>query len=114
MPHLITQHPVIATPLLQPYLPLGTGVIHYSNITHTCQIARLHGGKWCNRPAWKSSRVHGDASGGDSSDSRPVGGDLPPLGAPRQRNSVAAGPVTAKAARRWGTRGWNCAVYLHQ
>jgi hypothetical protein len=65
MPHLITQHPVTATRLLQPYLPLGTGVIHYSNITHTCQIARLHGGKWCNRPAWKSSRVHGDASGGD-------------------------------------------------
>jgi hypothetical protein len=51
--------------LLQPYPPLGTGVIHYSNITHTCQIARLHGGKWCNRPAWKSSRVHGDAPGGD-------------------------------------------------
>ena len=36
--------------------PLGTGVIHYSNITHTCQIVRLHGGKCCNRPAWKSSR----------------------------------------------------------
>jgi hypothetical protein len=32
--------------LLHLYLPLGTGVIHYSNITHTCQIARLHGGKW--------------------------------------------------------------------
>src|SRR5438270_11095885 len=33
-----TEHPVMATPLLQPHLPLGTGVIHYSNITHTCQI----------------------------------------------------------------------------
>src|SRR6202023_755815 len=57
MPHLIPQHRVMATPLPQPYLPLGTGVIHYSNITHTCQIARLHGGKWCNRPAWKSSAL---------------------------------------------------------
>ena len=25
--------------------PLGTGAIHYSSIIHTCQIARLHGGK---------------------------------------------------------------------
>jgi hypothetical protein len=50
---------------LQPYPRLGTGVIHYSNITHTCLIARLHGGKWYNRPRRKSSHVHSDASGGD-------------------------------------------------
>ena len=45
MPHLITQHPIMAMPLLQPHLPLGTGVIHYSSITPTYQFARLHGGK---------------------------------------------------------------------
>jgi hypothetical protein len=44
MQHPITQHLVMATPLLQ-QLTLGTGVIHTSNITHTCKIARLHGGK---------------------------------------------------------------------
>jgi hypothetical protein len=44
MPHP-TQHPVMATPLLQPHPPLGTGAIHTSNITHTCQISRLPGGK---------------------------------------------------------------------
>ncbi len=43
--HPITQHPDTATPLLQPYLPLGTGAIHTSNITRMCQIARLHGGR---------------------------------------------------------------------
>jgi hypothetical protein len=31
--------------LLQPYPPLGTGVTHTSNITHMCQIVRLHGGR---------------------------------------------------------------------
>ena len=43
MQHPITQHPATATPLLQPYLPLGTGAIHTSSITHMCQIARLRG-----------------------------------------------------------------------
>jgi hypothetical protein len=33
MLHPITQHPVMATPLLQPHRPLGTGVTHTSNIT---------------------------------------------------------------------------------
>ena len=45
MQHPITEHPVMATALLQPYRPLGTGVTHTSNITHMCQTARLHGGK---------------------------------------------------------------------
>ncbi len=45
MQHPITQHPDTATPLLQPYLPLGTGAIHTSNITHMCPVAQLHGGR---------------------------------------------------------------------
>ena len=42
-----TQKPVevMATPPLQPYPRLGTGVIHTSNIIRMCRIARLHGGK---------------------------------------------------------------------
>jgi hypothetical protein len=44
----ITEHPVMATPPLQPSRQRGTGVIHTSNITHMCQIARLRGGKSCN------------------------------------------------------------------
>jgi hypothetical protein len=43
--HRITEHPVMATPPLQPYPRLGTGVIHTSNIIHMRRIARLHGGK---------------------------------------------------------------------
>jgi hypothetical protein len=45
MQHPITQHPDTATPLLQPYLPFGTGAIHTSNITHMCPVAQLHGGR---------------------------------------------------------------------
>jgi hypothetical protein len=44
----ITEHPVMATPPLQPPRQSGTGVIHTSNITHMYQIARLRGGKSCN------------------------------------------------------------------
>ena len=43
--HPIMQRPATATPLLQPYPPLGTGVIPTSNITHMCPIAQLHGGR---------------------------------------------------------------------
>jgi hypothetical protein len=43
--HRITEHPVMATPPLQPYPRLGTGVIHTSNTIRMCRIARLHGGK---------------------------------------------------------------------
>ena len=43
--HRITDHPVMATPPLQPYPRLGTGVIHTSNTIRMCRIARLHGGK---------------------------------------------------------------------
>jgi hypothetical protein len=35
----------MATRPLQPYPPLGTGVILTTNITHMLQIALLHGGK---------------------------------------------------------------------
>jgi hypothetical protein len=45
MQHPITRHPATATPLLQPYPPLGTGAIPTSNITHMCPIAQLHGGR---------------------------------------------------------------------
>jgi len=43
MQHPITQHPATATPLLQPYLPLGTGATHTSNITHMWVRAQLDG-----------------------------------------------------------------------
>jgi hypothetical protein len=49
MQHLPTQHPATATPLLQPYPPLGTGVIPTSNITHMCPIAQLHGGRYSSK-----------------------------------------------------------------
>jgi hypothetical protein len=43
MQHPITQHPATATPLLQPDLPLGTGVTRTSNITHMWVRAQLNG-----------------------------------------------------------------------
>ena len=43
--HRITEHPVMATPPLQPSRQRGTGVMHTSNIIRMCRIARLHGGK---------------------------------------------------------------------
>ena len=49
MQHPITRHPATATPLLQPYPPLGTGVIPTSNITHMCPIAQLHGGRYSSK-----------------------------------------------------------------
>ena len=49
MQHPITRHPATATPLLQPYPPLGTGVIPTSNITHMCPIAQLHGSRYSSK-----------------------------------------------------------------
>src|SRR5580704_7219577 len=54
MQHLATvmrlamvMHPI--TPLLQPHTPLGTGVIHTSNITHMCLIAQPHGDRYSSK-----------------------------------------------------------------
>jgi hypothetical protein len=44
----------------------------------------------------------------------PFGRDLPSLGVPRQRNSIAPNPLIAKMPRRWASRGRNWAVCLHQ
>jgi hypothetical protein len=49
MQHPITQPPATATPLLQPYQPLGTGAIHTSNITHMCPVAQRHGGRYSSK-----------------------------------------------------------------
>jgi len=39
---------------------------------------------------------------------------FPPCGFPRQRNSIAADPLTAKTPKRWATRSCNSVVCLHQ
>src|SRR6202035_263016 len=43
----MVMHPI--TPLLQPHTPLGTGVIHTSNITHMCLIAQPHGDRYSSK-----------------------------------------------------------------
>jgi hypothetical protein len=49
-----------------------------------------------------------------SPDSRPVGRDLPSLGVPRQRNSIAAGSLTAKTARCSASLGRNSLLCVDQ
>src|SRR5712692_23433 len=47
-------------------------------------------------------------------DTEVIGRDLPSLGGPRQRNSIAAGPLTAKTARCSAPLGRNSLLCVHQ
>src|ERR1700724_2970813 len=88
----MVMHPI--TPLLQPHTPLGTGVIHTSNITHMCLIAQPHGDRYSSKQPRSTNHTSSGAGriARSKRETSHIGGTL---------DAAAAG---SGSTTRW--RGW--------